>query len=476
MARHVLGACRTMRIAHAVALASFGALAMAAPLARADAPQTHASEGVRRMGLDEARAFARSHHLRLVAARQRLLAAQRDADVPGAQWLPRLGAMAQIVGSTANNSTTTLLGTSAVDLPRIGGTKVEEHPDLQPRPSTAVALGVRQELFDFGRIAAERNAAVLAGEVERFRVANQALDVDFGVEQSFFAVLASVSIEDASRGAYERAAQHRDLARANVQTGLRPPIELTRAEADVARYEAGMMRARASVHVARSVLAVAVGVDDVELDATSTPAETTPLPTLNAVLAAAAASPTVLEGRARAEAQRAATKALEAQTRPNLLATASVSGRAGGAPPSSGPLPYGDGWLPAVPNYDVGVVITWPLLEPIWDRRAEASRAREQAYVLDAEALLKNQRGLISAAYQDAAVTQQTLGALQRGADAARANYDQADNRFRVGLGTSTELADAQALRTEADIQLAIGNFQMARTRAALARAVAEAR
>jgi outer membrane protein TolC len=430
----------------------------------------------RRMSLDEARAFARSHHLRVIAARQRLVAAQRDADVPGAQWLPRLGAMAQVVGSTANNSTTTILGTSTVDLPRIGGTRVEDNPHLQPYPSTAAALGVRQELYDFGRIAAEKNAAVLAGEVEKFRVASTALDIDFGVEQSFFAVLAAASIEVASRGAYDRAAQHRDFARANVQSGMRPPIELTRAEADVARYEAGMMRARASVHVARSIFAVAVGVDDIELDVSGPSGEVSALPPLATVLGMASGSPTVLEGRARVEAQRASTKALDAQTRPNVMGTASVSGRAGGASPSAGPVPYGDGWLPAVPNYDVGVVFTWPIVEPIWDRRVEASRAREQALSFEAEATLKNQRGAISAAYQDAAVAQQTLGALQRGADAARANYDQADNRFRVGLGTSTELADAQALRTEADIQLAIGRFQMARTRAALERAIAEGR
>ena len=430
----------------------------------------------RRISLDEARTFARTHQLRLIAARHRLIAAQRDADVPGAQWLPRLGGMAQLVGSTTNNSTTTLLGTSTVDLPRIGGTKVESSPSLQPYPSTGAALGVRQELLDFGRIAAERNGLVLAGEVERLRVASTALDVDFGVEQSYFAVLASLSIADASRGAFVRASQHRDLARANVQSGLRPPIELTRADADVARYEAAMMRARASVHVARSVLAVAVGVDDAELDVTEGVGEPGPLPSLDRLLAMAAASPNVLEGRARLEAQRGATTAIEAQTRPNVMATASISGRAGGAAPSAGPVPYGDGWIPTVPNYDVGVVFSWPIIEPVWDRRAEASRAREQALSFEAEAVLKSQRGIIRAAYVEAAVSQQTLAALQRGAAAALANYDQAENRFRVGLGTSTELADAQALRTEADIQLAIGRFQMATTRAALERAVSEAR
>jgi outer membrane protein TolC len=428
------------------------------------------------MSLDEARTFARSHHRRILAARERLVAAQRDVDVPGAQWLPRLGAMAQVVGSTTNNSTTTLLGTSSVDLPRIGATKVEGSADLQPYPSTAAALGVRQELFDFGRIAAERNAAVLAGEVEKFRVGSASLDVDFGVEQSFFAVLAAVAIEEASRGAYERAAQHRDLARANVQSGMRPPIELTRAEADVARYDAGLLRAHAGVHVARSVFAVAVGVDEIELDPAGTAGGLAPLPPLPSLLGMAAASPTVLESRARIEAQRAETTRLGAQTRPNLMATASLSARAGGATPSSGPVPYGDGWLPTVPNYSGGVVFTWPIVEPTWDRRADASRAREDALTSEADYALRNQRGLISASYHEAAVSTQTLGALQRGADAARANYEQAEHRFRVGLGTSTELADAQALRTEADIQLAIGRFQMARTRAALERAVAEAR
>jgi outer membrane protein TolC len=58
--------------------------------------------------------------------------------------------------------------------------------------------------------------------------------------------------------------------------------------------------------------------------------------------------------------------------------------------------------------------------------------------------------------------------------EAARANYDQADARFKSGLGTSVELADAEALRTEADIQLALGQFDLARARAAFGRAIAE--
>lgn len=468
MARFVLGGGRSMTMRTVAATLLVLLSAGSASVARAD-------DQVRTMTLDEARSYARSHHLRVIAARQRLTAAERDADVPGAQWLPRVGGMLQIVGSTANNSTTTLLGTSAVDLPRIGATRIDKDPDMKPYPSTAAAIGVRQELYDFGRIAAERNAAVLAGDVERLRLATTTLDVDYGVEQAYYGVLAAVGIADASKAAFERASQHRDLARANVQSGMRPPIELTRAEADVARYEAGMTRAGAGLHVARSVFAAAVGTDDVELDAAPAKSEAGGLAPLPDLLSSAGASPDVLTTRALIEAQRAETKRLEAQNRPNVFATASISGRAGGATPSAGPLPYGDGWLPTVPNYDVGVVLTWPILEPSWDRRADASRAREAALSSQADLALRSLRAAISAAYHDADAAARTLAALERGADAAKANYEQADNRFRVGLGTSTELADAQAVRAEADIQLAIGRFQMARTRAALARAVAEA-
>ena len=462
-------------LGHAVVALGMSASAASAFAADPTPPAT-AVDTVRSMTLVQAREHARTHHGRVVAARQRLEAARRDARVADAQWLPRVGAMAQLVGSTTNNSTTTLLGTSAVDLPRIGATVVQASADGQPYPSTGVALGLRQELFDFGRITAERQAGVLAAEVDEVRLGSAALDVQLAVDQAFYGVLAAVAIQEASKGAFDRAVQHGKLAQANVQSGLRPPIEGTRAVADVARYETALMRAQAGVRVARGVFAVAVGVDELELDAGGVGPDSGPLPPLASLLGSIQRAPAVLEWKARAEAQRAETTRLEAQNRPNLMATAAVSSRAGGAPPNSGPIPYGDGWLPTVPNYSAGVVLTWNLVEPTWNRRAAASRSREQALAAEAELALRSQRGLANASYQEAAVAAASLGTLQRGADAARANYEQAEQRFRVGVGTSTELADAQALRTESEVQLAIGRFQVSRTRAALERALAEVR
>lgn len=433
----------------------------------------------RRMSLGEALQYARSHQYKLVAARDRLKAAKLDAEVPRAQWLPQVGALAELFGGSANNSTGLYLNQRAVDVPRVGATIVPgDAPNWKPYASTFLAVGVRQELYDFGRIAAERAAAELRADVERYRVASQTIDTDFSVAQAYYAVLAAVAIDDASRSAFDRAETHADFARAAVKSGLRPPIEMTRADADVARYEAGMHRARGSLHSARIVFAAAVGVDDAELDASGSPSAVKPLPPLNNVLDRASRNPAVMEQRARIEAQKAETKRIEAQVRPNLFATAAVDGRAGGAPPSStrSTLQFGAGFVPLVPNYDVGAVLSWPIWEPQIDRAAEASRAREQAAASEAEDALRAQRAVISSAWHDADVATASLDALQRGAEAARANYDQADHRFQVGLGTATELADAQAVRTDADIQLAIGRFQAARARAVFERAIAEVR
>jgi outer membrane protein TolC len=237
-----------------------------------------------------------------------------------------------------------------------------------------------------------------------------------------------------------------------------------------------MMRARGSLHVARAVFAAAVGVEDIELAAAGPARERGALRPLAELLRSGERSPVVVESRVRLEAQRAQTAALDVQTRPNLYLTTAFSARAGGATPTAGATPSGEGWLPVVPNYHLGVVLSWSFLEPTLSRRTEASRAREAALASEMELAVRTQRTAIAASWQEADVAERSLDALQRGAEAARANYDQAENRIKVGLGTATELADAQALRTDAEIQLAIGRFQMARTRAALERAIAEVR
>src|SRR5262249_14746165 len=77
-------------------------------------------------------------------------------------------------------------------------------------------------------------------------------------------------------------------------------------------------------------------------------------------------------------AQEATTQTIRAEHRPDIELSATISGRAGGGAPSGNGEPAnGNGYLPDVPNWDVGVVIRWPLFDATVSARADASRAEE---------------------------------------------------------------------------------------------------
>jgi outer membrane protein TolC len=420
--------------------------------------------------------YAREHQPRVRAARARLEAQRSQARVPGAQWLPSAGATAQLFAATANNTTGTYVSPGVVDIPRIGGTRGVSSGTFQPYASTIAAAGANQELYDFGRIAAQTAAADALTDVARERARAVDLDVTFDVEEAYFAVWVAKSIVKASEEAYERSRVHRDLAQRGVEAGLRSPIELTRAQADLARLDIGRIRAHGGLSAAQTTLAAAVGVDDAALDVVDPPREPPDLPALQrAFKQAAAADPRLREALSQLRAAEARTRAIDAELRPSFSLTATLSARAGGAPPSgNGQAAKLDGWAPNVPNWDVGVVFSWPLFDAVTNARVDAARSDELARSAELDVVRHDQIATIRLAYAAVVVARTALPGLQRSVEAALANYAQADARFQAGMGTSVELADAEGVRTDAEIQLALGQFALARARAELGRTIAE--
>ncbi len=442
------------------------------------APSAPASIGVPPvplMTLQEALDYARFHQPELRAARERFLAVAADARVPAAQWLPSAGAALEVVGSSTNNSTSTIVNTDAVNLPRIGGTAIQSKSNWQPYATTLAAVGLRQEIFDFGRIAAQTAASEALVAIERDRLQVTHLDTTLIVTQSYYAVRAARAVMEAATQAEQRAQVHRDFADVAVRSGLRPPIELTRATADLTRFKVGRIRSEGNLRIARSVLAAAVGYTEPELDSAQAQESVPPTPSLVQVEQRALAyQPEVLQALDRRKAQHAQTLAISALLRPNLFATAAISARAGGAASNNNITLEGAGLIPSVPNYDAGLIFSWPFYEPTVDATTSASRQREWAY--DAEIASAKQKALAVAqqVYRRTRVAESALEALAQAAEAARANYEQADARFRAGLGTSTELADAEAIRLDAEVQEAVGGFELATARANLARVMGD--
>jgi outer membrane protein len=457
-----------------------GALALLGAGRAADAADAaHSTDAApRTITLEDALAYAHAHQPDLRAALARVDAARAGADATRARWYPTLTGAAELAAGSTNNSTGSYLAVPGIDNPRVSATRADNvsSSSLVPAATSLVALGLRQEVYDFGRISARATADDMRADVARFSATGEKLVVDYHIEESYFAVYAAKAVVRASSNATERARTHRDQARAGFEAGLRRPIELTRAEAVLDRYELARIRARRDVTVAQSILAAAVGVSDRLLDITDKPPTLAELPSLEAAFdAATTRNPDLAAALARIRTQEKETRAIASETRPNLMFSAAVSGNAGGASPSSGDSAQGAGLIPLVPNWDVGLVLAWPLLDETVKERARQSRLLEETERDEAESVRQRLRASVEQAYTEVEAARDALPVLQRALDAAVANYDQANARFNAGLGNSVELADAEELRVEAEIELAEGTFDLARTRATLGRFIAEA-
>jgi outer membrane protein len=429
------------------------------------------------MRLDEALEYAEAHQPSLHVALDRVIAAKADARAPRARWLPTVGAIAEAIEGTANNTTASYLNVPEVPLPRIGGTSVADHGTWTPSTSTLVGASVTQELFDFGRIAAQSAAADAAVKVELAAAESERLGIQLLVKEAYFGVQGAKAVLRAADQAYARTRVHRDLAAAGVKSGLYAPVELTRAEADLARFEVNRLRAQGGLASAQVVLAAAVAVPDRALDAEDAWSAVPPLPSLDQALSAGLLrNPFILEQQGRVHAQGALARAVAAENRPELLLTGTLSGRAGGATPSSGPAATYGGFVPDVPNWSVGLVLHWPLYDPLVSARARAAATRQQVQQDELAAVTQAQVSQIQRAHLDTQVARASLAGLQRSVEAAQANYAQAEARWKAGLGTALELADAEYLRTDAEIQLAGGQFALSRARAVFGRLLAEGR
>jgi outer membrane protein len=428
---------------------------------------------IRTMTLREAIAHARQHHPSLAAARGRVEVARGQARLPRATRSPKIVTAAEVLVGT-NNNTTASLGSLAF-VPRIGGTPANAPIEWKPEPSTLVGVGVYQNVYDFGRVSAQADVLDLFVRAAEADSEFAELDLTLYIQESFYAVAGARAVLRASEAAVRRATSHRDLAKAGVDAKLRPPIELTRSEADLARFEVDRIRAQGALTTAQAILAAAIGAPEPAIDAGVDDVTYPTFPALDVTVRDLDRKDPFLRAAIHVlHGQRQLTRAIEIELRPDLLFVAGATGRAGGAEVAANATPTGGGWLPVVPNWNAMLVLVWPVFDRTITARAEVSRRIERVRAAEVDVARERLRGRAAEVYTDLDVAQRTLPALDRAVGAARANQDQADARFRGGLATIVELADAEALLTGAEIQLAIGQFRFARARARLARVIAE--
>jgi outer membrane protein len=420
--------------------------------------------------LPEAVTFALAHHPALRGRAASEAAAAARTDLLRAGELPDLSAVAQVNRATGNVVPGSLFGMR--NLPAISGPPRGRAFD-EGAWGTALGLTTSWDAVGLVRRMREVDAALADMVRERAGTDGRRLEVAFDVADRFIEAVVRQEAVLAARASLQRASVFEGTVKALVNEALRPGVDLSRAQSERALAEIQLARAEQMATVARIQLAESVGAPERDVQPASAPLLAIPATTPSGSVAAS--HPRLREAEAARQGALERRAAVGLEYLPRLEVLGALWTRGSGL--SAGGESYGEakGLVPNTPNWAVGLALTWPLLENVAvraRRRAEAANlelatARQQEIAQAIEAQLGTARAVLEGARKVAAGTPTAV-------TAARAAEKQATARYQAGLAAAVDVADAQRLLAQAEIQDAVARAEIWRGLLFLARAAGD--
>jgi outer membrane protein TolC len=317
---------------------------------------------------------------------------------------------------------------------------------------SAVGTLVTWEPFDFGLRRASDAAAAAARTQSEAALRRTEFDVTVATADAFVTLIAAQQIVRAAQAGVDRAEVLLETTGALVNAELRPGADRSRAEAETAAARTQVIQAQQAVDIARANLSRFVGLEPAQITLSAgkllESPSSQPAPALNP-----AANPASVAQNAVVEQLRAQLRILERSYFPRFYLQGSAYARGTGAGLNGTNLGGLNGLAPSTQDYALGFTVTFPVA----DRPALRAREAGQAASIRAEEARYRQIATDLQARWNVAVA--TLeGARNVAANvpaevsAARAATGQATARYQAGLGNIDEVAEAQRLLTQAEI------------------------
>lgn len=419
--------------------------------------------------LSEAVERALKEYPSLRVSEEQVRAAAAGVNLAQTAYLPKADAIAQVNRATRNNVYGMLLQQSVISpisgppLPANAGTSVW---------GSAVGFLVSWEPFDFGlrraNIAiadATRQRAQAAVQRTRFEIA--ALTAD-----SYLTLLAAEQNRRSAQAALDRWSTLEPIVTSLVSAGLRPGVDSTRITAEQATARNQIARAEEAIQIARVNLAQLLNrpATQIEIDPlrffTPPPGAARPDTNLDAHPAAQEQKLSIAEVEARR-------KALDKTYYPKFNTQGTLYARGTGANPNFTTEGGANGLGPNIYNWGVGFTVTFPLMDlPGLRVRKEIEASRTRAEQARYDQLLRDlaaERDRAKARWDSAQTIAANTPTLEK---AAQESAAQATARYRAGLSSLVDVADAQKLLAETEINA--GLARLALWRALLGVAIAE--
>jgi len=402
------------------------------------------------------------------ASLEQVSAAAAGIDLARSAYLPRADLLGQLNRATRNNVFGLLLPQpviSPISGPVLGRTS------LANVWGTAAGLLVSWEPFDFGT----RAAGVGAAQATRSRAGAQTavtrLETGMAAADAYLTVLAAQQMVRAAQAGVERARVLDQSVQTLVKNELRPGADASRSAAELAAARTQQIQAQTAERVSRAALAQLApsAAPPVRLEASG-------LLRRPAKLERAASEPAV---HPRAAAQNAAIEEVRARQKildrswfPRLQVQGTTFARGSGANPDGSTGGSASGLGPNFYNWALGMTVSFPALDlPSLRARRQIEASNERAEAARYQQVLQELNGQLEKA-------RATLDGARLVAEntpiqlvAARALVEQAGARYKAGLATIVEVAEAQRLLTQAEIDDALAELGVWRALLALSAA-----
>ncbi len=348
----------------------------------------------------------------------------------------------------------------------LGGTSFSATSNATDLGSSA-SLALDWLIFDFGGRAARIDAARASQRAALAQVADTVQSVALTTVNAYNSLQGYLASVEAARATVAFNRSSFDLADAKRRAGVSTPADALQARTSLAQAELTLAQAEGNARTAAGQLAVAIGQPPTTVLrlAPAPPLASGDVLTRDVVVLIADAErlrPDLSAARANRDAALAQVRAARSDARPSVAL--SVQDQLGYANSSSD-----------LNRASVGVTLSLPLFNG-YDRTYRIAQARAEA---DRQAALleqsRQQAGLDVYTQATALTTAiQVLATARELINSATASADIAQGRFKAGVGTFTDLLNAQSALASARQQLVSADFGVRNAQATLARAVGQ--
>jgi outer membrane protein TolC len=415
--------------------------------------------------------FARRNYPAIRASLAEVSSAASGIELARTSYLPQADLHFGMNRATRNNVFGLIFPNGVI--PPISG-PVQDEATIASTFGSSAGVLFSWEPFDFGlRGANVRVAEAIRARAEAGRAVTE-YEVSLAVADSYLRTVANRQAVAAAEATVERMQVFADSVDVLVRNELRPGADGSRALAELARARREQIRAQQEADEALATLSEWLGIagEPVDLEPASLLGEPPAEPPGHGALGEHPRAAVQQAEVAVTEARRAA---IEKEWRPKVQLQSAVFARGTGARVDGTFQGGANGLAPSEGNWAVGFNLSFDL----FDYKQNRVRRQIESYSLDREQAQRDQvlqelRGEVARARVAVDAARKIAANTPVELEAARTLETQAQARYRTGLGTVVEVAEAQRLLRQAEVEDALARLGVWRALLALAAAQGE--